>query len=71
MPQLGERGAVTAEFAVALPAVLLVLALGAGVLGSVATTVRAQQMTAEAARLSDAVTAGRWRASQRSVLTRR
>ncbi|GEB45162.1 MULTISPECIES: TadE family protein [Microbacterium] len=51
MPQLGERGAVTAEFAVALPAVLLVLALGAGVLGSVATTVRAQQMTAEAARL--------------------
>jgi len=49
--QLGERGAVTAEFAVALPAVLVVLALGAGVLASFATTVRVQQITAEAARL--------------------
>ena len=51
IPQLGERGAATAEFAVALPAVLLVLALGVGVLGSVATTVRVQQAVAEAARL--------------------
>jgi len=51
MPPLGERGAVTAEFAVALPAVLIVLALGAGVLGSAVTTLRVQQLTAEAARL--------------------
>ncbi|OZD47363.1 hypothetical protein CH252_21010 [Rhodococcus sp. 06-1477-1B] len=50
-PRGGERGAVTAEFAVALPAVMIVLALGVGVLGSVATTVRVQQVTAEAARL--------------------
>ncbi|KQM38561.1 hypothetical protein ASE56_15040 [Microbacterium sp. Leaf203] len=51
MRRLGERGAVTAEFAVALPAVLVVLVLGAGVLASFATTVRVQQLTTEAARL--------------------
>jgi len=48
--RLDDRGAVTAEFAVALPAVVIVLALGAGVLASVATAVRVQHITAEAAR---------------------
>lgn len=48
---LDERGAVTAEFAVALPAVIVVLALGVGVLGSAATAVRLQHVSAESARL--------------------
>ncbi|WP_295837042.1 TadE family protein [uncultured Microbacterium sp.] len=48
---LDERGAVTAEFAVALPAVVVVLALGVGVLGSAATAVRLQHAVTESARL--------------------
>ncbi|WP_285136032.1 TadE family type IV pilus minor pilin [Microbacterium sp. lyk4-40-TSB-66] len=48
---LDDRGAVTAEFAVALPAVIIVLALGVGVLGSAAATVRLQHAASEAARL--------------------
>lgn len=48
-PRLDERGAVTAEFAVALP--VLVLVLGVGALGSVATAVRLQHSATEAARL--------------------
>ncbi|WP_150958629.1 TadE family protein [Microbacterium testaceum] len=41
----------TAEFAVALPAIVVMLALGAGILGAFATAVHVQQVTAEAARL--------------------
>lgn len=48
---LDERGAVTAEFAVALPAVVVVLALGVGILGSAAATVRLQHAVTESARL--------------------
>ncbi|MDQ1084741.1 MULTISPECIES: TadE family type IV pilus minor pilin [Microbacterium] len=48
---LDDRGAVTAEFAVAVPAVLVVLTLGVGVLGSAAATVRLQHAATEAARL--------------------
>jgi len=49
---LGEdRGSVVAEFAVALPAVALVLLLGAGSLGACARQVRLQDATADAARL--------------------
>ena len=47
----GERGSVVAEFAVALPAVALVLLLGAGSLGACARQVRLQDATADAARL--------------------
>lgn len=47
----GDRGSVTAEFAVALPAVVLVLALGAGVLGACGRQVRLQDAVADAARL--------------------
>lgn len=46
-----DRGAVTAEFAVALPAIVLVLALGLGALAAGATAVRLQQAAAESARL--------------------
>ncbi|MFF0909653.1 hypothetical protein ACFWZW_03055 [Microbacterium enclense] len=48
---LDERGAAAAEFAVAVPAVLVVLALGIGVLSAGATAVRLQHATADAARL--------------------
>lgn len=48
---LDERGAVAAEFAVAVPAVLVVLALGVGALSAGATAVRLQHATADAARL--------------------
>jgi Flp pilus assembly protein TadG len=48
---LDDRGAVAAEFAVALPAVVVVLALGVGLLGSAATTVRLQHAATESARL--------------------
>jgi hypothetical protein len=48
---LDERGSVTAEFAVAVPAVVIVLALGVGVLGSAATAVRLQHVSSESARL--------------------
>ncbi|PVE75955.1 TadE family protein [Microbacterium testaceum] len=46
-----ERGAVTAEFAVALPAVIVVLALGIGAVGAAATNVRLQHAANESARL--------------------
>jgi Flp pilus assembly protein TadG len=46
-----DRGAVTAEFAIVLPAVVLVLALGAGVLGACGRQVRLQDAAADAARL--------------------
>lgn len=48
---LNDRGAVAAEFAVALPAVIVVLVLGVGLLGSATTTVRLQHAATEAARL--------------------
>ncbi|GAA1938784.1 hypothetical protein GCM10009775_33660 [Microbacterium aoyamense] len=50
--RLGDRGAVVAEFAVALPAVALVLLLGAGGLGVAAQNVRLQDAAADAARLA-------------------
>ena len=46
-----DGGSVTAEFAVVLPAVVLVLALGAAVLGACGRQVRLQDATADAARL--------------------
>lgn len=46
-----DRGSVVAEFAVALPAVALVLLLGAGALGACARQVRLQDAAADAARL--------------------
>lgn len=49
---LGERGAVAAEFAVSLPAVILVLAIALGLLGAGARQVRLQDATADAARLA-------------------
>ena len=48
----GDRGSVVAEFAVALPAVVLVLMLGAGALGAGARLVRLQDAAADAARLA-------------------
>lgn len=48
---LDDRGAVTAEFAVALPAIVVVLALGLGALAAGATEVRLQHAAAESARL--------------------
>ncbi|MCX6502734.1 MAG: hypothetical protein NT132_10100 [Microbacterium sp.] len=47
----GDRGSVTAEFAVALPAVVLVIALGAAALSAGARQVRLQDAAADAARL--------------------
>lgn len=47
----GERGSVAAEFAVVLPAVVLVLLLTAGALGASARQVRLQDAAADAARL--------------------
>jgi Flp pilus assembly protein TadG len=49
--RLDERGAVSAEFAVALPALLLVVLLGVGALGTGARQVRLQDAAADAARL--------------------
>lgn len=46
-----DRGSVVAEFAVALPALVLVLLLGAGALDAAATRVRLQDASADAARL--------------------
>lgn len=46
-----DRGAVAAEFAVAVPAVLLVIALGATALGACSRQVRLQDAAADAARL--------------------
>jgi len=48
---LNDRGAVTAEFAVALPAILVVLALAVGALSAAAGAVRLQHAAAEASRL--------------------
>lgn len=47
----GEGGSVAAELAVALPAVLLALLLGAGALGAAARQVALQDAAADAARL--------------------
>lgn len=47
-----DRGSVVAEFAVALPAVALVLLLGAGVLAAGARHVRLQDAVSDAARLA-------------------
>jgi Flp pilus assembly protein TadG len=47
-----DRGSVVAEFAVALPAVAIVVLLGAGALGACATQVRLQDAAADAARLA-------------------
>lgn len=47
-----DRGSVVAEFAVALPAVVLVLAFGIGALAIGARHVRLQDAVADAARLS-------------------
>jgi len=47
-----DRGSVVAEFAVALPAVALVLLLGAGALGATARQVQLQDAAADAARLA-------------------
>ncbi len=46
-----ERGSVTAELALAVPAVVLVLLLGAGALGAASRQVALQDATADAARL--------------------
>lgn len=51
MRRLGDRGSVAAELALALPAVLLALLLGAGALGAAAQQVRLQDASADAARL--------------------
>lgn len=52
-PRLGDdRGAVVAEFAVALPAVALVLLVGVGILAGASRQVRLQDAVADAARLS-------------------
>jgi Flp pilus assembly protein TadG len=47
----GDRGSVVAEFAVALPAVVLVLAIGVGALAAGSRQVRLQDAAADAARL--------------------
>lgn len=47
-----DRGSVVAEFAVALPAIALVLLLGVGTLGAGARQVRLQDAAADAARLA-------------------
>jgi len=49
--RLGDRGAVSAEFAVALPAIILLLVLCVGTLSSASRQVRLQDATADAARL--------------------
>ncbi len=50
--RLDDAGAVVAEFAVALPAVAVVLLLGAAALGACAQQVRLQDAAADAARLA-------------------
>ncbi|MFK3678333.1 TadE family type IV pilus minor pilin [Microbacterium sp. NPDC090218] len=47
----GERGSVAAELALALPAVVLALLLGAGALGAASRQVALQDASADAARL--------------------
>lgn len=52
-PRLGDdRGSVVAEFAVALPAVAMVLVVGIGALAGASRQVRLQDAVADAARLS-------------------
>lgn len=51
MVRRDERGSVTAEFAVVVPAVLLVVALTAGTLSATGRQVRLEQAAAQAARL--------------------
>lgn len=46
-----DRGSVTAEFAVTLPVIVLVIALGAAVLAACGRQVRLQDVAADAARL--------------------
>ena len=48
----GDRGSVVAEFAIALPAVAVVLLLGAASLGACSLQVRLQDAAADAARLA-------------------
>ena len=48
---LGDRGSVAAEFAVALPAALLLILVGVGALAAGAQSVRLQGAAADAARL--------------------
>ena len=50
-PGAGERGSVTAELALALPAVVVVVLLGVGALFAASTHVRLQDSAADAARL--------------------
>jgi hypothetical protein len=50
--RLGDRGSVTAEFAIALPTAVLVLALGAAILAACGHQVRLQDAVADAARLA-------------------
>ena len=60
VPLTGDRGSVTAEIAVALPAVIVVLAACLGGLGLASAQLRAQDSAADAARLlgrGDAVAA--------------
>lgn len=47
----GERGSITAELAVALPAVVLVIVLAVGALAAASVQVRLQDAAADAARL--------------------
>lgn len=49
--RLGDRGSVSAEFAVALPAIVLLLALCIGGLSAASRQVRLQDAAADAARL--------------------
>jgi Flp pilus assembly protein TadG len=63
----GDRGSVVAEFAVALPAVALVLLLAAGALAAGARHVRLQDAAADAARL---VARGEPVSSARAVVER-
>lgn len=51
-PWRGDGGSVVAEFAVALPAIVIVLALGIGALGATARGVRLQDAVSDAARLA-------------------
>src|SRR4051812_8265963 len=51
MRRADDGGAVAAEFAVALPAIVIALALGVGALGAAAQQVRLQDAAADAARL--------------------
>lgn len=57
--RLGDRGSVTAEFAIALPAAVLVLGLGAAILAACGHQVRLQDATADAARLAGRGETGR------------